>query len=282
MPYIGAHVSTSGGLFTAPDNAQAIGADAFALFLKNQRQWQARPLSDREIAAFKEHLALSGIEPCHVLPHDSYLINVASPDESMRLKSTQALIDEAQRAWQLGLKMVNFHPGSHLGQISEEEGLKNVAAALNELHLKVPEVCLVIECTAGQGSNLGYTFKQIGNIIAEVQDKERVAVCLDTCHAFAAGYDLVSESGYIETFAAFERDIGLKYLKAFHLNDSKNQLGSHKDRHESLGAGFIGLAPFKRLISDERFKECVFILETPKPELWAEEIATLRSFAASA
>ncbi len=281
MPYIGAHVSTTGGLFKAPDNAHAIGANAFALFLKNQRQWRARPLLAKEIADFKEHLTMSNINPCHVLPHDSYLINVASPDEAMRLKSTAALIDEAMRAHQLGLKMVNFHPGSHLGQISEEEGLKNVAAALNELHQKVPEVCLVIECTAGQGSNLGYTFKQIGTIISEVRDKERVAVCLDTCHAFAAGYDLVSAAGYAETFDIFERDIGLKYLKAFHLNDSKNPLGSHKDRHESLGAGYIGIEAFGRLISDARFKECVFILETPNPELWAEEINTLRNFASA-
>ncbi len=281
MRYIGAHVSTGGGLWHSPDNAVAIGANAFALFLKNQRQWEAPPLNKTEISAFQEHLAASGIDPAHVLPHDSYLINVASPEADKRANSLKALIAEAERAQQLGLKMVNFHPGSHLGQISEEEGLNNVAAALNELHKKVGDVCMVIECTAGQGTNLGYTFKHLGYIIDKVQDKERVAVCLDTCHAMAAGYDLVTAAGYEETWQIFERDIGLKYLKAFHLNDSKNPRGSRKDRHESLGAGYLGLEPFKRLMADERFKEATFILETPNPDLWASEIATLRSFASA-
>lgn len=281
MRYIGAHVSTSGGLFHGPENAQAIGANAMAIFLKNQRQWQSAPYTAAQIDAFRKKLDQSGISPEHVLPHDSYLINIGSPDGEMREKSVKALTDEAFRAHQLGLRMVNFHPGSHLNKISEEECEAFVAQGINSVHNAVPEVVMVIECTAGQGSNIGYKFSQLGQIISQVEDKSRVAVCLDTCHAMAAGYELSDPAGYRVTFEEFDREIGLHYLRAFHLNDSKNGVGSHKDRHESLGRGYLGLEAFKNIMTDERFKEAVFILETPNPDIWAEEIALLRQMASA-
>lgn len=277
MKYIGAHVSSAGGPANAVGNALGIGATAFALFTRNQKSWTSRPLSDKEIADFKSNLALSGILPCHVLPHDSYLINLGNPDDENLQKSRAAFLDEMQRAEQLGLSLVNFHPGSHLNKISPEACLDQIAQELNLVLGKTSTAVAVIENTAGQGSNLGYQFDQIRRIIDGVDDKSRVGVCIDTCHTLAAGYDLSTELGYQLTLDDFDRQIGFKYLKAIHLNDSKKPCGSHVDRHETLGNGYLGKWFFERFMHDDRFDDMPIILETPDPNIWAQEIQWLRS-----
>jgi len=280
MKYIGAHVSSAGGPENAVTAAQAIGANAFALFTRNQKSWVSKPLSAESIATFKERLAVSGIQPQHVLPHDSYLINLGSPDVSEGgglEKSRRAFLDEMQRAEQLGLTLVNFHPGSHLKQIGVEECLERIAESINLALAETTTAVAVIENTAGQGSNLGYEWSQIRRIIDGVNDKTRVGVCIDTCHTLAGGYDLISEQGYEDTFAAFEREVGFSYLKAIHLNDSKKGVGSHVDRHESLGKGCLGEEFFVRFMRDSRFDDMPIILETPDESLWAQEIRWLYS-----
>ncbi|WP_456420144.1 deoxyribonuclease IV, partial [Thermovibrio sp.] len=228
--FVGAHVSAAGGVFNAPLNAQKIGARAFALFTKNQRQWRARALKEEEIKKFKENLKKVGISPEHVLPHDSYLINLGSPEPEKRRKSLQAFIEEVERCYQLGLKYLNFHPGSSLGKVSEEECLKIVADSLNEALSRTKGVILVIENTAGQGSSVGYRFEHIARIIELVEDKSRIGVCLDTCHLFAAGYDIRTQEAYEKTMKEFDEIVGFKYLKGMHLNDAKSELGSRVDR----------------------------------------------------
>lgn len=275
MKYIGAHVSAAGGVENAPLNAAAIGAKAFALFTKNQRQWNASPLSEESIAKFKENCATHGYEPWQILPHSSYLINLGHPGKEELAKSRAAFLDEMQRCEQLGIPQLNFHPGSHLKQISPEESLKIVAESINIALDKTRSVTAVIENTAGQGSNLGHTFEQIRDIIDLVDDKKRVGVCLDTCHTFTAGYDLVSPEAYEETFRQYDEIIGFGYLRGIHLNDSMKALGSHVDRHDSIGKGFLGLEVFKRLMNDIRFNNLPIILETPNEELWADEIKLL-------
>ena len=275
--YIGAHVSASGGVCNAILNAEAIGASAFALFTRNQRSWVSKPLSTEEIHAFKDLLAERGFKPKYVLPHDSYLINLGSPDEETFQKSRAAFLDEMQRAQQLGLKLMNFHPGSHLNKISEEECLDQIAREINRALDQTEGVTAVIENTAGQGTNLGWKFEHIARIIEGVEDKSRVGVCIDTCHTIAAGYDLSTEMGYQFAMDEFERVIGFKYLRAVHLNDSKKGAGSHVDRHEVLGEGFLGKAFFERFMHDPRFDEMPIILETPDPMRWADEIRWLRS-----
>ena len=275
--YIGAHVSASGGVCNAILNAEAIGANAFALFTRNQRSWVSKPLAQDEIHAFKDLLKERGFEPQYVLPHDSYLINLGSPDEETFAKSRAAFLDEMQRAQQLGLQLMNFHPGSHLNKISEEECLDQIAAEINRALSQTEGVTAVIENTAGQGTNLGNTFAQIARIISGIDDKSRVGVCIDTCHTFTAGYDLSTEMGYQFTFDEFEQEIGFQYLRAIHLNDSKKPCGSRVDRHETLGNGFIGKDFFARLMNDPRFDDMPIILETPDPTLWAQEIRWLRS-----
>ena len=240
MKRIGAHVSASGGVFNAPINAKNIGADAFALFVKNQRQWSAKPLSDDDIAKFKANLATSGIKSDHILAHDSYLINLGHPDEILRKKSVEAFIDEVERCEKLGIKLLNFHPGSHLNEISAEICLQNIANSLNFAIANTSGVKLVIENTAGQGSNLGFKFEQIAYIIERITDKCRIGVCIDTCHAFAGGYDFRTKESYEKTMSEFDKIIGYKFLSGMHLNDTKNELGVRKDRHESLGCGFFG------------------------------------------
>jgi deoxyribonuclease-4 len=277
MKYIGAHVSTEGGVNNAPAAAHAIGANAFALFTKNQKRWVAKPLTEKEIKGFKAGLAEFGIRPEHVLPHDSYLINLGSPKEEGLEKSRGAFIDEMQRCEQLGLKLLNFHPGSHLKEVSEEACLDTIAASINLALRETEGVTAVIENTAGQGTNLGYRFEQLAYLIDRIDDKSRVGVCLDTCHTFTAGYDLASEEGYRQTFDDFERIVGFKYLRAIHLNDSKKECGTRVDRHDSIGRGFIGIDFFARLMNDPRFDDIPLILETPDDALWAEEIALLRS-----
>ena len=277
MKRIGAHVSASGGVSNAPLNAAKIGADAFAMFVKNQRRWDAPPLSAEDTIAFKDALKQSGIRAEHVLVHDSYLINLGHPREAEREKSLNAFIDEIRRCEALGLRLLNFHPGSHLNEISAQECLDNIARSLNFAIANTADVKLVLENTAGQGSNLGYDFAQLAYVIGKISNKDRIGVCIDTCHAFAAGYDLRSRQAYERTMSEFDRAIGYKFLSGMHLNDTKNELGVRKDRHESLGRGFLGLGAFENIMNDPNIDEIPLILETIDDSLWAEEIALLRS-----
>lgn len=277
MKFVGAHVSTSGGVFNAPLNAASIKAKAFALFTKNQRRWNAKPLTESEIKKFKENLKKVGINVNHVLPHDSYLINLGHPEKEKRRKSIEAFIDEVKRCYQLGLKYLNFHPGSHLRQMSEEDCLKVIAESLNEIIERTEKIILVIENTAGQGSNVGYRFEHIAKLIELVEDKTRIGVCLDTCHLFAAGYDIRTENAYLKTMEEFDSIVGFKYLKGMHLNDAKSTLGSRVDRHHSIGKGNIGLEAFRLIMNDPRLDDIPLILETIDPSIWAEEIKLLYS-----
>ena len=277
MKRIGAHVSASGGVSNAPLNAAKIGADAFAMFVKNQRRWDAPPLSAEETIAFKDALKQSGIRAEHVLVHDSYLINLGHPREAEREKSLNAFVDEIRRCEALGLRLLNFHPGSHLNEISAQKCLDNIAGSLNFAIANTAGVKLVLEDTAGQGSNLGYDFAQLAYVIDKISNKDRIGVCIDTCHAFAAGYDLRSPQAYERTMSEFDRAIGYKFLSGMHLNDTKNELGVRKDRHESLGRGFLGLTAFENIMNDPNIDEIPLILETIDDSLWAEEIALLRS-----
>ncbi len=273
--FVGAHVSASGGVFNAPLNAMKIGARAFALFTKNQKQWAAKPLDDETIGLFKDNLAKSGILPKHVLPHDSYLINLGHPEEDKRQKSLDAFIDEVQRCSQLGLDRLNFHPGSHLKQISEEECIDRIAMSMNETLSVTNGVTLVIENTAGQGSNLGWRFEHLSAIIERIEDKSRVGVCIDTCHMFTAGYDIRTREAYEATWKEFDTIVGFKYLKGMHINDSKPDLGSHVDRHDSLGCGKIGLDAFGFIMNDPRMDDIPLVLETIDETIWAQEIKLL-------
>ncbi len=277
MKYVGAHVSASGGVENAPLNAAAIGAKAFALFTKNQRQWVAKPLTGESIAAFQANMTAHGFEPGQVLPHDSYLINLGHPDPEALKKSRDAFLDEMQRCQQLGLKLLNFHPGSHLKQISEEESLAIVADSINWALKQTEDVTAVIENTAGQGSNLGYRFEHLAAIIEQVEDKSRVGVCLDTCHTFTAGYDLRTTADCEKTFGEFDRIVGFQYLRGMHLNGSKAAFGSRVDRHHSLEQGELGLDVFRFIMSNEHFDDIPMVLETIDESIWPQEIALLYS-----
>lgn len=279
MKFFGAHVSASGGVENAPRNASAIGATAFALFTKNQRQWRSAPLTATSIEAFRRQLAAAGIEPRHVLPHDSYLINLGHPEQEGLERSREAFLDEMQRCEQLGLDRLNFHPGSHLKKISTEECLDRVAESINIALAATQGVTAVIENTAGQGTNVGFAFWQLKRIIDGVEDKSRVGICLDTCHSFAAGYDLSSELACERTFEEFDREVGMQYLRGVHLNDALRPLGSRIDRHSSLGEGQIGWDCFRFIARDSRFDNLPLILETPDESRWAEEIEILNKFA---
>lgn len=276
MKYIGAHVSASGGVEAAPVNAHAIGANAFALFTRNQRQWVSHPLTPKSIELFKENCRKYNFRPEHILPHDSYLINLGHPEEEGLTKSRTAFLDEMQRCEQLGLQLLNFHPGSYLQKISIEECLDRVAESINIALDKTQGVTAVIENTAGQGSNVGNEFWHLQRIIDKVEDKSRVGVCLDTCHTFTAGYNILTE--YDRVFDEFDKQVGFGYLKGVHLNDTKKDVGTRVDRHAPLGQGFLGLDFFKRLMQDPRFDDMPIILETPDESLWAEEIRMLRGF----
>jgi deoxyribonuclease-4 len=276
--YVGAHVSASGGVENAPLNAKEIGATAFALFTKNQRQWVASPLTPENIERFRKNCRECGYNPQQILPHDSYLINLGNPDPGPLEKSRAAFLDEMQRCEQLGLDRLNFHPGGHLNKTGEEECLHLIADSINRVLEGTGGVTAVIENTAGQGSHLGHTFEQIARIMEQVRDRSRVGVCIDTCHAFTAGYDLRSREKFEETFERFAGVIGFEFLKGMHLNDSKKELGSRVDRHDSLGKGLLGLDPFSWIMADPRFDGIPLILETPDDSIWAEEIALLKSF----
>ncbi len=277
MKRVGAHVSAAGGVENAPLNATKIGARAFALFVKNQRQWQAKPLTPKNIDLFKENCSRVGITPDHILAHDSYLINLGHPEKEALEKSRNAFIDEMERCRQLGVTLLNFHPGSHLKKISPENCLARIAESINLAHKAVPSVVTVIENTAGQGTNMGFEFEHLAEIIDQVADKARVGVCIDTCHAFAAGYDLSDKKGCDSTFARFDAVVGFRYLKGMHLNDSKKELGSRVDRHHSLGEGVLGLEVFRYIMNDDRFDEIPLILETIDDTLWDKEIKMLYS-----
>ncbi len=277
MKYVGAHVSASNGVGTTPEAANAIGARAFALFTRQPQRWVSKKLSQADIDAFKAGCELYGYTPDVVLPHDSFLINLGSPDQEKLEKSRAAFIDELRRAAQLGLTMVNFHPGSHLDKMPVDECLDLIAESINLALAETTGVKAVIENTAGQGSNLGFDFSQIARIIDGVTDRSRVGVCIDTCHTFAAGYDLATPQGYEATWQEFDRTIGMKYLCGMHINDSKKGLGSHVDRHASLGKGELGEDFFRRMMNDPRLDGIPMILETPDDTIWAQEISWLYS-----
>lgn len=279
MKYVGAHVSISGGVENAPINAQKIDATAFGMFTKNQRQWNAKPLTEYNINSFKINLTESKISPDHVVVHDSYLINIGSPKYEAREKSIIALIDEAKRVEQLGLTKLVLHPGSHLKQITEKKCIELIGDAINTVLQVTESAELLLETTAGQGSNIGYTFNQLQEILSYINNLNRVGICLDTCHIFSAGYNLEPVATYNDTMALFEKTIGFKFLKAVHLNDSKNEINSKKDRHESIGDGYLGIEPFKYIMQDTRFENIPMILETPNNEIWKDEIKLLYSFA---
>ena len=289
--YVGAHVSASGGVYNAPLNAMKIGAHAFALFTKNQRQWVAKPLDSATIEQFQQNLHESGIAPKHILPHDSYLINLGHPEAEKLQKSRDAFVDELERCSALGLDRLNFHPGSHLVKLTkkqkedptllqeiEDHCLDTIAESINRALDVTSGVAAVIENTAGQGSNLGYKFEHLAHIIDKVEDKSRIGVCIDTCHMFTAGYDIRTREAYDATWKAFDDIVGFKYLMGMHLNDSKPPLGSRVDRHHSLGKGEIGIEAFQFLMNDERMDDIPLILETIDETLWAEEIKLLYSF----
>lgn len=275
MKYFGAHVSAAGGVENAPLNAMAIGAKAFAVFTKNQRQWVGKPLTEENITRFKENLKLSGILPSMVLPHDSYLINLGHPEEEALNKSRDAFFDEMARCEALGLDKLNFHPGGTLGAITEDECLMRVAESINMALERSKGVIAVIENTAGQGTNVGYRFEHLSSIIENVDDKSRVGVCLDTCHAFSAGYDLSTKESANKVFTEFDAIVGFKYLKGMHLNDTMKPFGSRIDRHNNIGKGFLGVNIFEYIATDKRFDNMPLILETPDESVWSDEITEL-------
>ncbi len=275
--FVGAHVSASGGVENAPLNAKNIGAKAFALFTRNQRRWTSPPLTEKNIIKFKDFCKKYDYTPDRILPHDSYLINLGHPEKEGLEKSRAAFFDEMKRCELLGLKYLNFHPGSHLRKISENDCIKIIAESVNLALDKTKNVTAVLENTAGQGSNIGYRFEQIRSIIDLIEDKNRIGVCIDTCHLFTSGYDIRTQDAFYKTFKEFNEVIGFDYLKGMHLNDSKPDLGSRVDRHESIGKGKIGIEAFSFIMNDSRFDNVPLILETPNHEIWEEEIKLLYS-----
>lgn len=279
MKYIGAHVSAAGGVENVPGRAQEIGATGFALFTKNQRQWKAKPLTEENIEGFKAECEKFGYSMDAVIPHDSYLINLGHPEEAKLQKSRNAFLIELQRCEQLGIKLLNFHPGSHLKKISEKECLSRIAESINIALDQTEFTKAVIENTAGQGTNMGFRFEHLAEIMDQVKNQDRVGVCIDTAHAFAGGYDISTEEGFHDTFEQFGKIIGFEKLLGMHLNDSKKELGTKVDRHDSLGDGYIGWTPFELIMKDDRFNGIPLILETPNTERWSEEIAKLKELA---
>ena len=279
MKYIGAHVSISGGVENAPLNAARLGANAFALFTKNQRQWSAPGYTGEQIAAFRENCRKYNFSPAQILPHDSYLINLGQPDKEKRQRALAAFIDELTRCAQLGLDRLNFHPGSTLKVVDDITGCRIIGETVRIALEEVPGVTAVFENTAGQGSNLGFTFEQLALMMETADIPERVGVFIDTCHAFAAGYDLASEEGFERTFEQFDKLIGFKFLRGMHLNDAKGVCGQKLDRHDSLGKGNLGFSVFERIAKDKRFDNIPLILETPDETIWQQEIAALQELA---
>lgn len=279
--WVGAHVSAAGGVENAPLNAAKIKAQAFGLFTKNQRRWKAKPLSKENITGFKKNIKEKGYSYDRILPHASYLINLGHPKQEGLDKSRNALLDECQRCEQLGITMLNVHPGSHLDKIDPDECLNRIAESINWVHKKTEQVSVIIENTAGQGTSMGYNFEHLASIIDQVEDQSRVGYCIDTCHAFAAGYEMTKKNGYEKMMVEMERIVGLNYLKGLHLNDSKKELGSRVDRHDKIGEGLMGLEPFRFIMNDDRLNEIPMILETPNRKHWDEEIQLLYSLVES-
>jgi len=275
MKYIGAHVSAAGGVQNAPLNADSIGAKAFALFTKNQRRWESKSLTDDSIKEFKENCRKFNYSAKHILPHESYLINLGHPEEDALRKSRKAFLDEIHRCEALGLDYLNFHPGSSLDRISREDCIKIISESLNISIEKSSNLILVIENTAGMGSTIGSNFEEIAKMIELINNKKRVGVCIDTCHAFAAGYDIRTKSAYEKTMSEFDDIVGSSYIKAMHLNDSKADVGSRLDRHAPIGKGCIGLDAFRFIMNDVRLDDKPLILETPDRENWDKEIKLL-------
>lgn len=275
MKYIGAHVSTEGGVANAPLEAVAIGARSFALFTGSSNRWTSKKISVEETEAFKQNCRRGGFSAAQILPHDNFLINLGSPDPQKLHLSRKSFLEEMQRCEQLGLSMLNFHPGSHVNEIEEDKCLDLIAESINLTLEKTGTVTAVLESTAGQGSNLGHRFEHLAHIIDKVEDKTRVGVCVDTCHSYSAGYDLAEEEGYRKTWEEFDSIIGREYLKAIHLNDDLRKRGSRIDRHAEIGKGTLGLEFFRRLVNDPRFDDMPIILETPNPAIWPEEIKML-------
>lgn len=261
--YLGAHMSISGGLHLAVDRAVAVGCNVMQIFTRNSNQWKGKPVSDDDAALFLSKLAASGL--LEVISHNIYLINLAAPPGETRDKSLVAFRDELETCARLGINKVVMHPGSHLTE-SPQTGLERVVEAFDQLFSEVPQFGgkVLIETTAGQGTNLGRSFEELGAIINGSRFPEKFAVCFDTCHTFAAGYDIASKEGYRDTMEQFDRLIGLERLQCFHLNDSKKGLGSRVDRHEHIGQGTLGLNPFRFILNDPRFASVPKILETPK------------------
>jgi deoxyribonuclease-4 len=279
MKYIGPHVSIAGGVHNAPERAHALGATGFGMFTKNQRQWKASPLNAEAAAAFRKSMELYGYESKSVLAHDSYLINAGNPDGDKRANSVNSLVEEAQRCAVLGLTLLNIHPGSHLGAMSEEECAALIAESVNTVLDKTEGVTIVLETTAGQGSSVGWRFEHLAEIIDRVEDKARIGVCVDTCHIFAAGYDIREASAYESTMREFDGVIGFKYLRGLHLNDAKGSLGCRVDRHESIGKGQLGVEAFRLLMKDKRFDGVPCVLETTNEKIWRDEVELLKKLA---
>ncbi|EPQ32105.1 uncharacterized protein PFL1_00302 [Pseudozyma flocculosa PF-1] len=281
--HVGAHISSAGGVENAPLNALRIGGNAFSLFVRPKMQWASKPLTDTNTSQFHVRTKEHGYGAPHVVPHGCYLINLANPDEAKRAKSFEAFMDDLQRCEALGVALYNFHPGSTVGECTKEEGCRNIADAINKAHGLTKSVTILIENMAGAGNLIGGTFEELRDIIGNVTDKSRVGICLDTCHAFAAGYDMTSREAYDATMSQLASTVGFEFVKAVHLNDSKTPLGSHKDRHENIGAGHLGLFAFYALMNDERFAGIPLILETPggddsaMHEVWKREVAALYS-----
>ena len=275
MKYLGPHVSITGGVENAPLNARAFGATGFGMFTKNQRQWKAKPYTEENIRLFKANLEKCGFTADSVLPHDTYLINLGHPDPEKRKKSREAFLDEVGRVESLGLKYLNFHPGSHLKTITPLKCMAHIADSMNRVLAASSGVTLLIENSAGQGSSIGRRFEELAEIISQIEDKTRVGVCLDTCHLFTGGYDLRSSDAMEAVWDEFDRVVGWHYLKGMHLNDAKPELDSRVDRHHSLGRGKIGWDPFTWIMQDSRFDRIPLVLETVDPGLWAREVADL-------
>ena len=281
-PRFGAHMSTAGGVSKAFDRAESVGCDTMQIFTRNNNRWATKPIDEKEIARWHERWRQSEVHP--VVSHASYLINLASSDDTLWEKSIDAFVDELERAEALGLLGVVLHPGSPKDD-GEAYGIRRIARALDICHERTPDfkTLTLLETTAGTGKHLGYRFEQLGAMRAEVAAPERVAICFDTCHVFAAGYEIRTPEGYAQTMAQFDEHIGLDLLRCFHFNDSKFDLGTRKDRHEHIGKGFIGLEGFRNIINDPRFESIPMILETPKSKDLhedAENLAVLRSLVA--
>lgn len=277
MKWVGAHVSIAGGVKKAPENAKKIGARAFALFTRNQRQWKISPLSRQDIRDFKEKCRKNGFSPSRIIAHNSYLINLGHPEKAGVEKSRKAFIAEIKRCHQLEIPCLIFHPGNHKNLISENACLERIAESLNLALEATRDVIAVLETTAGQGSSLGYRFEQLASIIERIENKNRIGVCLDTCHIFAAGYDIRTSETYRRVMHQFNQIIGFRYLKGVHLNDSKSKLSSRIDRHQGIGKGELGLKTFRLIMNDLRMESLPLILETTDPIIWPDEIRLLYS-----